>query len=80
MLRSRRPYRLSLSTFSSNKSVFHLLSFQWPNVLIQLLVGDGQHETSADAQLFCWFLLLVSVGQRNALSLVVNGGLLRRSP
>src|SRR5262249_58072058 len=53
-------------TFSSNDSKFHLLSFQGANALNQLPDSSGQLRDEAEAhQLFCWFLLLVSVGRRD---------------
>jgi hypothetical protein len=65
-----REAGLSFSTFSVNESEFHLFPLQCPMLRNNCSLATGSCETQAEAhQLFCWFLLLVSVG-----SLVVNGG------
>jgi hypothetical protein len=67
----------SFSTFSSNVSefVFHLIFLSMVNALKQLPVSNGQLRDEAEAhQLFCWFLFLVSVGQRTLCRWLFNGG------
>src|SRR5262245_58057845 len=61
-----REARLSLSTFSFNDSEFHLFFLS--------MAMDCFETQGCSPSAFCWFLLLVSVGQRETLSLVVNGG------
>jgi hypothetical protein len=66
-----RQARPGFSTFPFNEGEFkvHLLSPQWPMLRMNCSLPTGSFETQDEAhQLFCWFFLLVSVGQRNSVA------------
>jgi hypothetical protein len=60
-----REAGLSFSTFSFNDSEFHLFFLSMANRLLEA----GCFECAGlKRSAFCWFLLLVSVGQRNSVA------------
>src|SRR5215475_5586354 len=69
-----REAGLSFTTFSSNDSKFHLLSFQGANALNQLPDSTGQLRDEAEAHQLVAGSCFSSALARRTRSLVVNGG------